>query len=50
MFHYYDALSRSISGIDLYYESIDLIDARHPQTILAYAMNGKPLPIANGGR
>ena len=31
-----------------YYESIDLIDAYHPQTILAYAMNGRPLPIANG--
>jgi DMSO/TMAO reductase YedYZ molybdopterin-dependent catalytic subunit len=31
-----------------YYESIDLIDAYHPQTILAYAMNGQPLPIAHG--
>ena len=31
-----------------YYGSIDLIDARHPQTILAYRMNGKPLPIENG--
>ena len=31
-----------------YYESIDLIDAFHPQTILAYALNGKPLPVANG--
>jgi DMSO/TMAO reductase YedYZ molybdopterin-dependent catalytic subunit len=26
-----------------YYESIDLIDAFHPQTILAYDMNGAPL-------
>lgn len=33
---------------DPYYESIDLIDAFHPQTILAYALNGKPLPVANG--
>jgi DMSO/TMAO reductase YedYZ molybdopterin-dependent catalytic subunit len=32
----------------VYYESIDLIDAFHPQTILAYAMNGAPLPVANG--
>jgi len=24
-----------------YYESIDLIDAEHPQTILAYEMNGE---------
>jgi DMSO/TMAO reductase YedYZ molybdopterin-dependent catalytic subunit len=48
MFHCYDALSRSLSGLELYYESIDLIDARHPQTILAYAMNDQPLPVANG--
>jgi DMSO/TMAO reductase YedYZ molybdopterin-dependent catalytic subunit len=32
----------------LYYESIDLEDARHPQTILAYDLNDKILPIANG--
>ncbi len=31
-----------------YYESIDLDDAQHPQTILAYQLNGKPLPVANG--
>ena len=31
-----------------YYESIDLEDAYHPQTILAYDMNGKPLPVAHG--
>jgi DMSO/TMAO reductase YedYZ molybdopterin-dependent catalytic subunit len=31
-----------------YYESIDLIDAVHPQTILAYEMNDNPLPVANG--
>jgi DMSO/TMAO reductase YedYZ molybdopterin-dependent catalytic subunit len=31
-----------------YYESIDLEDAHHPQTILAYALNDKPLPVANG--
>jgi DMSO/TMAO reductase YedYZ molybdopterin-dependent catalytic subunit len=32
----------------LYYESIDLFDAVHPQTILAYEMNGKPLPVGHG--
>ena len=32
----------------LYYESIDLEDAFHPQTILAYELNGEPLPIKNG--
>ncbi|HEX8483951.1 molybdopterin-dependent oxidoreductase [Sphingomonas sp.] len=31
-----------------YYESIDLIDAFHPQTILAWAMNGRPLDVAHG--
>ena len=31
-----------------YYESIDLDDAFHEQTILAYEMNGKELPIAHG--
>lgn len=31
-----------------YYESIDLVDAFHPQTIIAYALNGAPLPVANG--
>lgn len=31
-----------------YYESIDLFDAYHPQTILAYEMNGRPLPVAYG--
>lgn len=31
-----------------YYESIDLIDAYHPQTILAWALNDRLLPIENG--
>ncbi|KJC50431.1 hypothetical protein UP09_05250 [Bradyrhizobium sp. LTSP885] len=31
-----------------YYESIDLIDAAHPQTILAYDMNGTPLTVRHG--
>jgi DMSO/TMAO reductase YedYZ molybdopterin-dependent catalytic subunit len=31
-----------------YYESIDLNDAFHEQTILAYAMNGQTLPVAHG--
>ena len=31
-----------------YYESIDLADAFHPQTILAYGLNGHRLPIPNG--
>lgn len=31
-----------------YYESIDLFDAFNPQTILAYDLNGKALPVSNG--
>lgn len=31
-----------------YYESVDLYDANHPQTILAYEMNDQPLPIEHG--
>jgi DMSO/TMAO reductase YedYZ molybdopterin-dependent catalytic subunit len=31
-----------------YYESIDLTEAAHPQTILAYALNDEPLPVKNG--
>ncbi|WP_374405917.1 molybdopterin-binding protein [Pelagerythrobacter sp.] len=31
-----------------YYESVDLIDAYHPQTIIAHALNGEPLPEKNG--
>lgn len=48
MFHCFDAIEKGLSGEILYYESIDLVDARHPQTILAYAVNDKPLPIENG--
>ncbi len=36
------------TGADPYYESIDLIDAFHAQTILAYDLNGRQLPVANG--
>jgi DMSO/TMAO reductase YedYZ molybdopterin-dependent catalytic subunit len=31
-----------------YYETLDLVEALHPQTILAYGLNGQPLPVANG--
>lgn len=31
-----------------YYTSIDLVDARHPQTILAYEMNGAALDVPHG--
>jgi DMSO/TMAO reductase YedYZ molybdopterin-dependent catalytic subunit len=31
-----------------YYESIDLVDAFHPQTILAYGMNDRELAVGHG--
>jgi len=47
VFHCADTLGPDPVG-DRYYESIDLIDAYHPQTILAYAMNDAPLPVKHG--
>lgn len=35
-------------GEDKYYESLDMVEAHHPQTLLAYGLNGDTLPIANG--
>lgn len=37
----------SIEGT--WWESIDMADALHPQTLVAYAMNGQDLPVAFGG-
>ena len=43
VFHCFDDF-----GGNAYYESIDLVDAFHPQTILAWALNGHRLPVPNG--
>lgn len=43
-----DELEQTLDGSGRYYESIDLVDAYHPQTILAYDMNDAPLPVAHG--
>ncbi|MGO4705281.1 molybdopterin-binding protein [Microvirga sp. 2MCAF38] len=43
-----DSLEETPDGSGQYYESLDLIDAFHPQTILAYGMNGDDLPVAHG--
>jgi DMSO/TMAO reductase YedYZ molybdopterin-dependent catalytic subunit len=48
VFHCADTLERTLDNTGQYYESIDLIDAAHPQTILAYDMNGAPLKLAHG--
>jgi DMSO/TMAO reductase YedYZ molybdopterin-dependent catalytic subunit len=47
-FHCADALEQTLDGTGQYYETIDLVDAFHPQTILAYDMNDAPLPVAHG--
>ena len=44
----FHCLDKQSADGNYYYESIDLLDAMHPQTILAYDMNGKPLPVGNG--
>ena len=46
--HCLDQLERLPGRAGFYYESLDLFDAFHPQTILAYGMNGDALPVAHG--
>jgi DMSO/TMAO reductase YedYZ molybdopterin-dependent catalytic subunit len=48
VFHCFDSLEPSLDGTGQYYESIDLIDAHHPQTILAYEMNDAALTVPHG--
>lgn len=48
VFYCADSLEASLDGSGKYYESLDLIDAYHPQTLLAYDLNDAPLPMANG--
>jgi DMSO/TMAO reductase YedYZ molybdopterin-dependent catalytic subunit len=45
VFHCFDDIRGDGSR---YYESVDLLDAYHPQTIAAYSLNGAPVPVANG--
>ena len=46
VFHCADPMEAD--GTGLYYESIDMDDASHAQTILAYDLNDRTLPIKNG--
>lgn len=48
VFHCFDAMGSGLAGPQPYYTSCDLIDAYHPQTILAYGLNGQVLPVQNG--
>jgi DMSO/TMAO reductase YedYZ molybdopterin-dependent catalytic subunit len=43
-----DSLEPTLDESSKYYESVDLVDAFHPQTILAYDMNGAPLAVPYG--
>ena len=38
----------SFYSFDGWADSIDMLDALHPQTLLAYGMNGRDLPIQHG--
>jgi DMSO/TMAO reductase YedYZ molybdopterin-dependent catalytic subunit len=48
VFYCADDLGQTGDDSGKYYESIGLEDAFHPQTILAYEMNGNTLPIEHG--
>jgi len=48
VYHCYDDMGGGLSGPVPYYESCDLVDAYHPQTIVSYGLNDETLPIANG--
>jgi DMSO/TMAO reductase YedYZ molybdopterin-dependent catalytic subunit len=43
-----DTLEQTTDNTGRYYETIGLIDAFHPQTILAYEMNYAPLKVEHG--
>jgi DMSO/TMAO reductase YedYZ molybdopterin-dependent catalytic subunit len=47
VFHCADSFGQGSSKTP-YYESIDMDDAYHPQTLLAYGLNDAALPITNG--
>jgi DMSO/TMAO reductase YedYZ molybdopterin-dependent catalytic subunit len=48
VFYCADALERTLDSSGRYYESLDLTDAFHPQTLLAYGMNGADLLVVHG--
>jgi DMSO/TMAO reductase YedYZ molybdopterin-dependent catalytic subunit len=39
----------TVTTVDEWADSLDLFDALHPQTLLAYGMNGHDLPVRHGG-
>ena len=43
-----DARFVQFYAYDFWSDGIDMVDALHPQTMLAYGMNGRELPIGHG--
>jgi DMSO/TMAO reductase YedYZ molybdopterin-dependent catalytic subunit len=48
LFRCADSMEDPAAGDSRYYESVDLDDAYHVQTMLAYDLNDQPLPVSNG--
>jgi DMSO/TMAO reductase YedYZ molybdopterin-dependent catalytic subunit len=48
VFHCADNMASEGDMAQFYYESLDLLEATHPQTLLAYELNGQALPIEHG--
>ena len=48
MFYCADPMTAEGDPGHYYYESLDISEAMHPQTILAYRLNGEPLAVAHG--
>ena len=48
LFHTFDDKWEHAGNREYFYETVDLELARHPQSILAYEMNGQALPVAFG--
>jgi DMSO/TMAO reductase YedYZ molybdopterin-dependent catalytic subunit len=48
VYHCFDNIEKTLSGEKFYYESSDLVDAYHPQSLLSYGLNDQALPVANG--
>ncbi|MGA7710968.1 MAG: molybdopterin-binding protein [Rhizomicrobium sp.] len=48
VFYCADNMAQQGDTAQFYYESLDLLEATHPQTLLAYELNGQALPIEHG--
>ena len=48
LFRCADSMESPAAGDSRYYESVDLDDAYHVQTMLAYELNDQPVPVSNG--